>query len=62
MLCHCCGLPGHFQRHCPQAFDVRYMKQDERDEWLQHLLVAKDVEEVQERTEEVVEDFGPDNE
>ena len=40
------------------------MLEEEHDEWIQHLLVAKDVEEVEEKADErqeVVEDFTLDN-
>jgi hypothetical protein len=42
------------------------MTADEQDEWIQHAMVAKDVAEVEHRAveeqDEVVEDFGVNNE
>ena len=66
LSCHRCGEPGHFAKDCSHRFDVHYMTIDERDEWVQGLMVAKDVAEVVQREEVVpiqeAEDFGVDNE
>ena len=67
LSCYRCAGLGHLAKDCPQRFDVRYMTSEERDDWAQHLLIAKDVAEVEKRADESpeeaqVEDFGVDNE
>ena len=41
--CYRCGLPGHVRRDCPRQHDVRYMTDDEQQEFIQRLLAAADV-------------------
>ena len=64
--CSRCGNLGHLLKDCPRSYDVRYMTTDERDDWVQHIMVTKDVSEVQEKLDdpqdEVTEDFGLNNE
>ena len=43
VTCRRCGGVGHWQRACPQQFDVRFMTVDERDEWAMEMLVDIDV-------------------
>ena len=65
MSCHRCGELGHFAKDCVRCFDVRYMITDEQEEWIQHAMVARDVAEVEHKAaaqEDVVENFGVDNE
>ena len=66
LSCHRCGELGHFAKDCARRFDMRYMTTDEQEEWIQHAMVARDVAEVEhkaaEAEEDVVEDFGVDNE
>ena len=53
-------------KDCPRGFDVRYMTADERDDWMEQLLAAKDVAEAEQKVDvllsEVVRDFGVNDE
>ena len=66
LSCYRCNELGHLSKDCPRRFDVRFMTSDEHDEWIQQVMVAKDVSEVEHRaTEEqgdATEDFGANNE
>jgi hypothetical protein len=52
VACHRCGKVGHFSRECPQRYDIRFMSQDEREEYMQGWALQADAEELLERTEE----------
>jgi hypothetical protein len=57
--CFRCGSPDHFSNKCPRAYDVRYMTVEERQEWIQHMLVVEDVAAAPEPEEEArEEDFA----
>ena len=62
--CHRCGAAGHFARDCPRRFDIRHMSADEREDFLQDLLAARDaVDEGDPKAEptEEGEDFAPND-
>ena len=54
--CFRCGSPDHFSNKCPRAYDVRYMTIEERQEWIQRMLVAEDAAAVEEPEEEAKEE------
>ena len=68
MTCYRCSKTGHLSKNCPRAFDVRFMTEDERADWVQQLLVSEDLKEVEvreletEEKDEAKEDFAPSNE
>ena len=68
MVCYGCGKTGHLRKDCPQGFDVRFMTEDERADWVQQLLASADLKEVGvhkvkvEEDEKAKEDFALDNE
>ena len=68
MVCYRCSKTGHLHKDCPQGFDVRFMTEDERVDWVQQLLVSADLKEVEvhelkdEEDEKAKEDFVSDNE
>ena len=41
--CFRCKKPGHRKAECPLRFDVRTMTQDEREDFIEHLLATKDM-------------------
>jgi hypothetical protein len=40
--CYRCGDPSHFSCDCPRRYDVCYMHAEERQEWVQSMMVAED--------------------
>ena len=68
MVCYRCSKTGHLRKDCPQGFDVRFMTEDERADWVQQLLASADLKEVEvrevkvEEDEKAKEDFASDNE
>jgi len=55
LVCYCCSKMGHLGKNCPQVFDVRFMTEEERPDWVQQLLVSADVEKVEEHEGEAEE-------
>jgi hypothetical protein len=68
MVCYRCKKTGHLRKDCPQSFDVRFMTEDERADWIQQLLVSADVKELvecgrdAEEKDEPKEGFVPSDE
>ena len=68
MVCYRCSKTGHLHKDCPQGFDVRFMTEDERADWVQQLLASADLKEVEvremkdEEDEKAKEDFASGNE
>jgi hypothetical protein len=46
--CRRCGEMGHWKNQCPHRFDVRYMDLDEREEFVQGILMSKEGSEAEE--------------
>jgi hypothetical protein len=55
MVCYRCGRTGHLRKDCPQGFDIRFMTENEREDWVQQLLASADVRAVEEGEEEAEE-------
>ena len=50
--CHQCGKPGHFQKDCPQRYDIQFMTIEERDKWMNEKALQKDAAEIVEMPEQ----------
>jgi hypothetical protein len=46
--CHQCGKPGHFQKDCPQRYDIQFMTMEERDKWMNEEALQRDAAEIAE--------------
>ena len=55
--CRRCGKVGHWAKDCDRRFDIRFMTVDEKDEWIQGLVLEADTKEEDEVQSEVKEDF-----
>ena len=58
IICYRCGETGHLRKDCPHGFDVRFMTEEERADWIQQLLVSEDLRDVVEREGEAEEKDG----
>jgi hypothetical protein len=64
--CRRCGQPGHYANQCPQAYDIRSMTSEERQDWIAAMLKDEDIAKMVEGSEEgglvEEEDFVSSNE
>ena len=61
VTCCRCGEVGHKKLECPKKFDIRHMMMEECEEWMQQMVLDKDIEELQENQKNE-EDFPVRNE
>lgn len=56
LACYRCGSLDHLARSCPKRFDIRYMSQEDIDEYHNQLALDRDATEIEEKSEKK-EDF-----
>ena len=61
VICYKCGEVGHKKPECPKRFDIWHMTMEECEEWMQQMVLDKDIEELPENRKNE-EDFLVSNE
>jgi len=61
VICYRCGQAGHRKPECPKRFDIQHMTMEECEEWMQQMVLDKDMVELPENQKDE-EDFSESNE
>jgi hypothetical protein len=53
IACHWCGSSDHLKPECPHQFNIRFMTMDEKESWLQDVVLEADIVQIQETEKEL---------